>query len=470
MFIHVVKAGETLTQIAAFYHVPMSPIITANGLVDPDVLVVGEALVIPTEDVIYIVKPGDTLTKIAQNYGVSVQYILQNNSITNPNNIYPGQAIYIPARQHRVARGETLWAISRRYGVPLQSLIETNNITNPNIISPGTVLVIPHKNRPVKSVNGYIYFLGQSAVPIVSESGGYLTYLSPFAYMIKEDASLQPIYDVPAMQTAQAEGVIPMMSITNFTIGFRGENLASVVLNSPALVDQLLTNIIIIMQQKGYRGLNVDFENVLPKDREAYNSFLHQAATRMHANGYFLSTAVAPKTGPTQAGLLYEAHDYPAHGRIADFVILMTYEWGYRKGPPTAISPLNKIREVLDYAVTVIPRNKIYFGFQIYARDWTIPFYQGEEATTISPQEAVALAARFGAVIQYDYIAEAPYFVYTDDSGQAHEVWFEDARSAQAKLNTIRDYNLGGISYWALGYPFPQNWPLLEDNFIVRKL
>jgi hypothetical protein len=50
-----------------------------------------------------------------------------------------------------------------------------------------------------------------------------------------------------------------------------------------------------------------------------------------------------------------------------------------------------------------------------------------------------------------------------------NEVWFEDARSAQAKFDTVKEYNLRGISYWALGYPFPQNWVLLEDNFIVQK-
>jgi spore germination protein len=51
-----------------------------------------------------------------------------------------------------------------------------------------------------------------------------------------------------------------------------------------------------------------------------------------------------------------------------------------------------------------------------------------------------------------------------------HEVWFEDARSAQAKFDTVKSYNLIGISYWALGYPFPQNWVLLEDNFTIKKL
>ncbi|MCY1714626.1 LysM peptidoglycan-binding domain-containing protein [Caproiciproducens galactitolivorans] len=469
MLIHVVSAGESLWQIANYYHVSMESIISANGLYNPNLLVVGEALVIPLEDVVYIVKPGDTLWMIAQNYGVTVRDILKNNSISNPDHIYPGLAIYIPVMRHRVMPGESLWMIAQRYNVSLQDLIQVNGIENPNNISPGMILIIPSKTRPVISVNGYIYMLGQAAVPIVRQNGGYLTYLSPFAYLIKEDASLQSIDDGPALQTAKLEGVIPMMAVTNFTATSRGENLASAILNNPAMVQKLLDNIVEIMKQKGYQGLNVDFENVLPKDRIAYNNFLEQAAARMHANGYFLSTAVAPKTGPTQQGLLYEAHDYPAHGRIADFVILMTYEWGYRKGPPQPISPINKIREVLDYAVTTIPRDKIFLGFQIYARDWTLPHREGEEAETFSPQEAVARAAQFGAEIQYDYAAESPFYRYTDTQGRAHEVWFEDARSAQAKFNAAKDYHLGGISYWALGYPFPQNWVLLEDNFMVRK-
>ena len=136
------------------------------------------------------------------------------------------------------------------------------------------------------------------------------------------------------------------------------------------------------MRDKRYEGLNVDFENVLPRDREAYNRFLQLTVDRLHPEGYFVSTAVAPKVSAAQPGTLYEAHDYPAHGRIVDFVILMTYEWGYRKGPPQAISPLNQI-ERPDYAVSVIPRNKIFFGFQIYARDWLLPFVPGQEAETL---------------------------------------------------------------------------------------
>jgi len=315
-------------------------------------------------------------------------------------------------------------------------LLKVNNIENPNLVYPGTVLVIPRKPRPEAFVNGYIYQLGEQAVPIVREDGKHLTYLSPFAYLIKEDGSLQPVKDIEAINTAYAENVVPMMSITNFTVTEKGENLAHVILANPQIQENLLTNIIRVMRDKRYRGLNIDFENVLPADRELYNQFPQKAVTRLHTEGFFASTALAPKISATQAGLLYEAHDYPAHGRIADFVILMTYEWGWRKGPPQAISPLNKIRQVLDYAVSVIPRDKIYFGFQLYARDWLLPHVQGQEAETFSMQEAILRAVRYGTVIQYDNVAQSPFFRYRDAQERMLEVWFEDARSAQAKLGS----------------------------------
>jgi len=421
---------------------------------------------------IHVVSPGESLFGIASSYGVTVSSIMQVNELPSPSQIVPGLALVIPSDVlfHIVRPGESLWSIAQMYAISADELAAANAIDSGAYIYPGDVLRIPQKVRPVIEVNAYIYMLGQQAAPIVRDAGRYLTYLSPFAYLIREDGNLQPIEDVPAIQAAISVGAVPMMSITNFTSTARGENLASVVLNSPQIIESLLNNIVRIMRQKGYRGLNIDFENVLPADRVAYNNFLETAVSRLHREGYFVSTALAPKISTEQAGLLYEAHDYEAHGRIADFVVLMTYEWGWRGGPPQAISPINEMRRVLDYAVTLIPKNKILLGFQIYARDWLVPHMRGQEAETFSNQDAVRRAIRYGAVIQFDPVSQSPFFRYVDEQGRGHEVWFEDARSAQAKFDLVKEYDLRGISYWALGYPFPQNWALLDDNFIITKL
>ncbi len=423
MFIHVVQRGDVLWSLADYYKTDIVSIMEANGLTNPNQLLVGQSLLIPENYNTYTVKAGDTIWKIAESFGVSIQDLLWENKIMNPNSIYIGQ-----------------------------------------------ILKIPEKQKPEIEVNGFSYFLGQDGVPVVSEVGDLLTYLSPFGYLINEDGSLVAIDDEPSIGEAITHGVVPMMAIVNFTINVAGENIAHKVLNNPDVINTLLNNVINIMKQKGYQGLNVDFEYVLPEDREAYNNFLIKATERLHNEGFFISTSLAPKLSAEQKGLLYEAHDYPAHGRIVDFVVLMTYEWGWRGGQPRAISPINEIRKVLDYAVTVIPRNKILMGFQIYARDWKLPFAQGDIAETISVEEAMNRAYTHNAQIQYDYLAQSPFFRYTDAEGNAHEVWFEDARSAQAKFNAVKEYGLRGLSYWGLGYPFRQNWVLLQDTFNIKKL
>lgn len=470
MIIHVVSSGQSLWTIANFYRVTTRSIIDANGLTYPGRLVIGQALVIPTEDTYHTVRAGESLWRISQTYGVSLQSILQRNQIADPNRITPGDVLYIPAPRHRVQPGESLYRIAQRYNVSLRTLMAVNNITNPNLIYPGTELVIPIKQRRVIDVNGFVYILGQQGASIVRGDGRHLTYASPFAYRIREDGSMEPIDDLPAINAAYAERAVPMMAVNNFTSSELGENVAHAVLSSIEVSNRLIGNILAIMDQKGYMGLNVDFENVLPEDRENYNRFIQLTVDRLHPRGYFVSSSLAPKTSAGQSGLLYTAHDYPAHGRIMDFVVLMTYEWGYRLGPPRAISPLNEIRRVLDYAVSVMPRYKIFMGFQIYARDWLLPHVQGQEAETFSNKEARDRAIRHGVNIQYDPVAASPFYRYRDEQGRQHEVWFEDARSAQAKFDTAKAYGLGGISYWALGYPYPENWTLLEDNFIIRKL
>lgn len=421
---------------------------------------------------IHVVQSGDTLWKIANQYKVEIETIMDLNGITNPDKLLIGQALVIPEGEnlYTVERGDTIVKIAQRFGVPIQDLLWENQIMNPDNIFPGLILRIPDVSKPEIEVNAFTYILGQDAVRVVSEVGDALTYLSPFAYLVQEDGSLIPIEDEAAIGEAISNGILPMMAIVNFTVNVAGENVANKVLNNPDVVNTLQNNILNVMRDKGYRGLNIDFEYVLPEDREAYNSFLESTVNKLHNEGFFVSTSLAPKLSAEQIGLLYESHDYPAHGRLADFVVLMTYEWGWRGGQPRAISPINEIRKVLDYAVTVIPRNKILMGFQIYARDWKLPFAPGQEAETISVEAAMERAYAHNSQISYDYVAQSPFFLYTDDEGNAHEVWFEDARSAQAKFDTVKEYGLRGISYWALGYPFRQNWLLLEDNFEIKKI
>jgi spore germination protein len=247
--------------------------------------------------------------------------------------------------------------------------------------------------------------------------------------------------------------------------------LASDVINNPTARSRLIENILANIKAKGMGGVDFDFEFIFADDKEAYASFVDQTRQRLNQEGYMVTIALAPKTSADQPGLLYEGHDYKLLGQASNLSLLMTYEWGYMFGPPMAVAPLNQVRRVLDFGVTQIPPNKILLGIPNYGYDWTLPFVEGESmAEKISNTEAEERAGEVGAVIQFDPVAQSPFYKYVDNQGREHEVWFENEASIRAKLNLVAEYGLGGVSYWNLMEYFPDNWEVLNSMYGVRKL
>lgn len=423
---------------------------------------------------IHVVKPGDSIYSISKLYGVPWQKIVSDNELENPNQLVVGQTIVIIQgnRLHVVQSGESLYLIAMEYQVPVSQIIKANpQITNPANLTVGQIITIPPKNIKfgATEVNGYAF--PNINRETLRKTLPNLTYLSIFSYHVNPDGSLVSIDDSELINAARAAKVAPLMVITN--IGESGgfdSDLASAVLNNDRISDTLINNVIQILKQKNYYGLDIDFEYIYPSDREKYNNFLRKIVSRLHPLGYTVTTALAPKTSSTQTGKLYEAHDYPVHGALVDHVIIMTYEWGYTYSPPKAVAPVNEVRKVLNYAVTVIPREKIFMGIPNYGYDWTLPYKAGTAARTISNVGAVNLALREGAAIQYDPISQAPFFRYYDESKQQHEVWFEDARSILAKLTLANEFKVGGISYWTIMQYFPQNWLVLNSVYDIKKV
>lgn len=420
---------------------------------------------------IHVVNKGEVLWQIANYYEADINDIIEINRLTNPNILLEGQSLLIPTLGilYTVKYGDTLWRIANRYGVKLRELLATNRIINPNLVYPGVTLTIPQEPRPPIEINGISYVFGETDIPLLRDTMDYLTYLTPFAYIAREDGRLFQINDQQAIQLAISNNVIPIMSVINYSYNDLGTDVAHVIFNNMDIMNELIDNIIYTMREKGYRGIKFDFENILPEDREAYNNFLQVARSRLNSEGFFLSSALMPKINDEQRGLAYEAHDYEAHGRLVDYIVLMTYKWGLIEGSPGPITPINDIRRVLDYAVSVILRDKIFLGLHLYAKDWVIPYIDGQQAQIISIQEAMSRAQRNRVQIQYDDITQSPFYFYRDAQGRMHEVWFEDVRSFKAKFDVVKEYKIRGISFWNLGYEFIQNWHLLEDNFVIVK-
>lgn len=425
---------------------------------------------------IYVVQRGDTVFSIANRYGVSAQRIISSNHITDPNNLVVGQAliILIPDVVYTVLPGDTLSAVAARFGITERVLLQNNpELIGVPFLTTGQTIVIRYQGEKLRQVrlNGYAYPYIQRA--LLERTLPYLTSLTIFGYGFTTEGELIPPADDQEMiNLAYRYQTAPIMLLSSITESgtFSGER-ASMLFQNNILQNIVIGNVLEVMREKGYLGLDIDFEYINPDDREAFTRFLQNVTNRLHDQGFFVNTDLAPKTSGEQAGLLYESHDYRAIGAISDFVLLMTYEWGYTYGPPMAVAPLNQVRRVVDYAVTEIPREKIMMGLPNYGYDWILPFVRGvTRATTIGNDYAVEIASRNRAEIQFDQTAQSPFFEYRDANGLAHVVWFEDVRSMQAKFSLMDEFRLIGGGYWNIMRPFEQNWAFISARYDVQTI
>lgn len=296
--------------------------------------------------------------------------------------------------------------------------------------------------------------------------------LGNFSYGITADGGILDLDDQRLTHTANGAGVKPMMVMTPLDeSGNFNSNTASKLLGNPAARTNLAWNILETVRRKGLAGVDFDFEYIPVENKEDYVELVVETRGLLAPEGYFVTVALAPKTSADQPGLLYQGHDYRGMGAAADYVLVMTYEWGYTYGPPMAVSPINQVRRVLDYAVTEIPREKLLMGMPNYGYDWTLPFVQGESrAEKLSSEEAYWRAQYYGVPVTYDQLAQAPYYSYEDPAGRTHIVWYEDERSIRAKLALVEEYDLAGVGYWNIMDYFPVNSAVLNDMFTIKKV
>lgn len=282
---------------------------------------------------LHTVRAGETLTAIGGQYGVDPGLIARVNGLEPPYALAVGQSLLIltPKLLHTVRQGDTLYSVARQYGAePLQLLRNNPNLGGRPALFPGQVLVIQWTDSPTQpmEVNGY-------AEPDVDEAVlrgilPYSTFLAPFTYGVSKTGGLVPLNDEKLLRLADQYGVVPWLHLSTLTEdGNFSNERAAIALATAESRSALADAAIATALEKGYGGIDVDFEFIFPEQAEPYASFITTLRQRANAVGLEVVVALAPKTSSTQAGVLYEGHNYRLLGEAANAVLLMTYEWGY---------------------------------------------------------------------------------------------------------------------------------------------
>lgn len=189
--LYTVRSGDTLWRIADRHNTSINAIKRANHMSGETISVGQALMIpgyrsssssgsssgsSSTTANVHIVRPGDTFSQIARTYGVSQDSLARANPSAYSDRLLVGERIVIPGRSstgsssyapsypdrnstagssraHIVKKGESLGAIAKSYGVSTASLASANKLKNANHIAPGQRLVVPggRSTRPAPS-------------------------------------------------------------------------------------------------------------------------------------------------------------------------------------------------------------------------------------------------------------------------------------------------------------------------------
>jgi spore germination protein YaaH/putative cell wall-binding protein len=311
-----------------------------------------------------------------------------------------------------------------------------------------------------KTVLGYTtnYYSGDtlSYNSLVSNSSS-IDEIATDTYTVDATGNLTGNAPTDTLSYANNNKITTLAMISN---NFDG-NIAKNLLESSYNRQTFINNILSVLKANNYQGVNIDLEGIYYYDRSYFTTFMDELYTTLSPQGFEVTISVPAKTSDEASNSWSGAYDYSQLANYADEITLMTYDEHWTGGAAGPIASIDWVKSVVDYAVTVIPNDKILLGLAAYAYDWPS---NGTQAQAYTLNQAYSIASNYGATINIDPTSESPYFNYTDSSGVYHTVWLENSTSIGYKLDLVNNYNLNGIAIWRLGLENPDFWTSINTQ------
>ena len=213
-------------------------------------------------------------------------------------------------------------------------------------------------------------------------------------------------------------------------------------------------------------GINIDFENMYIKDKNAFTQFMKELSKQTKDNGLVLSVDVSIIAVNSNWS---ESFDRAALSKVVDYVALMTYDqhWG---GSPVSgsVAQLSWVEQSLKRVLAEVPNEKLLLGVPFYTRLWKEEYVSGSNKPTvtskaISMEEAEKAIAENKASKIWDPASGQYYATYKQGTA-TYKIWLEDEKSIKLKADLVNKYKLAGIASWKYGLEKPVIWEVIAKT------
>jgi len=235
-----------------------------------------------------------------------------------------------------------------------------------------------------------------------------------------------------------------------------GEAVKRLLNNVPAQ-QKLIHNLIAIIQKYGYKGINIDFEELNLENGDGFNAFMKNLYTQFHAEKLIVSQDISPENDDYKPEILQHYNDY---------IVLMAYDQHTDQSNAGDISHQEWVEEKLDDICNKMDAGKVILALACYGYDWP---YKSIGAP-VTYEEAMATAVNYKSKINYDPVSANLNYSYKDGSGISHKVYFTDAATNFNLIRKANDWDIAGIALWRLGSEDKRLWQFISKDLTLNSL
>ena len=285
------------------------------------------------------------------------------------------------------------------------------------------------------------------AINVVSPS--WFTIATSFGEIIRQDVSREYV------DKAHAKGYAVWPLITN---GGFDPALTKALLDNPEGREHVCEDLLYLCREYHFDGINLDFENIHPEDRDKLTDFVGEIAATLHPLGLKVSMDV---TIPSDNGFWSKCYDRKNLAKSLDYVMLMAYDEHPRLSPVAgSVASLPWVEQGLKKTLQEVPKEKLLLGMPLYMRLWKEQAGKVSAVTLTMPGAEQIIKDKKLTPVWNSELGQY-YFEFKNQDAR-YRVWQEEGRSLALKMTLASRYDLAGTCYWRQGLETKDVWPVLE--------
>ncbi len=276
------------------------------------------------------------------------------------------------------------------------------------------------------------------------------------------EGTLESRADMPYVEKVHELGarIWPLLNNT-----FNDIDMTSAILNNPDSRDNIIRQILLYAQLYELDGINLDFENIYLKDRDAYTQFVRELMPYARDMGLKISVDVGVPGGSDNYSLCY---DHENLSKEADYIMVMTYDQYWASSPVAGSqAQLQWVSDMLELTLLYVNPDKLIVGLPFYTRMWRDTDGVVKNYKTLGIDDTLEFINEKEIEMVWDEESGQYFATYTEE-GSVYKMWIEEKESLVLKTDLVKEFNLRGVAAWQLSLGNEDAWKGIGESLSER--